>query len=171
MSISTSVKKATRAVEKAVTGKEPAHDILDTLKEEHEEVADLLKKLVDSENAAERKSLLKKVKAALVPHSRAEEKVLYDAIIAVQDKQAKQDGHEGYEEHSMADKAIADLEKIKNAGSPEFAATAKVLKELIEHHVKEEERDVWKDAKKHFSADQRALMNKAYLAAKKKVSV
>jgi len=104
-----------------------------------------------------------------VPHVRAEEKVLYDAIIAVKDKSAQQDGEEGYIEHSLADKTLKTLEKIDNATSPEFGAAAKVLKELVEHHIKEEESNVWSDAREHFSADERKLMNQKYLAEKKKV--
>src|SRR6185312_15030495 len=135
MSITTSVKKATRKVEKAVTGEEPHIDLLDTLKEEHEMVQQLLKKLVESDRAAERKSLVRQIKANLVPHLRAEEKVLYDAIIAMKDKGARQDGEEGYIEHSLADRTLNQLEKMDKAMSPEFGAAAKVLKELVEHHV------------------------------------
>jgi hemerythrin-like domain-containing protein len=169
MSVTTTVKKAAHKVEKVVTGEEPQVDLLDTLKEEHEEVSALLKKLVDSENASERRSLLKQIKGALVPHVRAEEKVLYDAVIAVKDKSAQQDGEEGYIEHSLADKTLKTLEKIDNTASPEFGAAAKVLKELVEHHIKEEESNVWSDAREHFSADERKLMNQKYLAEKKKV--
>jgi iron-sulfur cluster repair protein YtfE (RIC family) len=167
----TSIKKAARKAEQAMTGEEPQIDLLDTLKEEHEQVKELLEKLVDSERAAERKSLLKQIKANLVPHVRAEEKVLYDAIIALKDKEPQQDGEEGYIEHSLADKTLARLEKITNAMSPEFGAAAKVLKELVEHHVREEESNVWSDARKNFSADERKMMNTRYLAAKKKISV
>jgi hypothetical protein len=171
MSVSTSIKKAAQKIEKVVTGEEPQVDLLDTLKEEHEEVAALLKRLVASESASERKSLVKQIKGALVPHVRAEEKILYDAILAVKDKAAQQDGEEGYIEHSLADKTLKDLEKIEKTISPEFGAAAKVLKELIEHHVKEEESNVWSDARKHFSTDERKLMNQKYLAEKKKVRV
>jgi len=171
MSVSTSVKKAARKIEQALTGEEPQADLLDTLKEEHELVQDMLKRLVDSEKAADRKSLLKQIKANLVPHVRAEEKVLYDAVLALKDKAAKQDGEEGYIEHSLADKTLAKLEKIGNALSPEFGAAAKVLKELVEHHIREEESSVWSDARENFSADQRKLMNQRYLAEKKKVRV
>jgi hemerythrin-like domain-containing protein len=167
MGVVTSVKKATRKLEQAITGEEPQIDLLDTLKEEHEAVQELLKRLVASDKAAERKSLLRQVKANLVPHARAEEKILYDAIIALKDKKPKQDGEEGYIEHSLADRTLKQLEKISNAMSPEFSAAAKVLKELIEHHVKEEERDVWSDARENFSADERKLMNQRYLAEKK----
>jgi len=171
MSISTSVKKATRKVTEAITGEEPQVDLLDTLKEEHEAVAALLKQLVDSESGAERKSLLKKIKTNLVPHVRAEEKVLYDAILAVKDKDANQDGEEGYLEHGLADKMLATLGKITNAKSPEFGAAAKVLKELVEHHVKDEESAVWSDAREHFSSDERKLMNQKYLRLKPTIKV
>ncbi len=169
MSIGTSMKKTARKVEKMVTGKEPEADLLDTLKEEHEAVQDLLARLVESSKGAERRALLAQIKANLVPHVRAEEKVLYDAIIALKGKAEQQDGEEGYIEHSLADKTLAQLGKIKDAMSPEFGAAAKVLKELVEHHVQEEERNVWADAKKHFSADERMLMNQRYLAQKRKI--
>jgi hypothetical protein len=172
MSVTTSIKKTARKLEKAVTGAEPQSDLLDTLKEEHEEVSALLKKLTDEDaSAPERKKLVTQVKAALVPHVKAEQKVLYDAIIALKDKDAQKDGEEGYIEHALASKTLADLEKISNANSPEFLATAKVLKELVEHHVQEEESNVWSDARDHFGADQRKAMNKAYLAEKKKVKL
>ncbi|HUB95668.1 MAG TPA: hemerythrin domain-containing protein [Stellaceae bacterium] len=146
-------------------------DILDTLKQEHEEVADLLTQLVDSTRAAERKSLLKKIKAALVPHVRAEEKIVYDAILALKDKRTQQVGEEGYMEHGLADKMLTSLAKIRNAASPEFAAGAKVLKELVEHHVEEEERNVWADIRSNFSDDDRIDMDRKFKAAKKKVRV
>lgn len=171
MSLTTSMKKATRRIEKVVTGEEPQMDVLDTLKEEHELVKDLLAKLVNSKKAFERVTLVAKIKENLVPHARAEEKILYDAIIALKDKDAKQDGEEGYIEHSLADKTLAKLEKIENALSPEFGAAAKVLKELVEHHIQEEESNVWSDARKHFSSDERKLMNQRYLAQKRKVHV
>ncbi len=146
-------------------------DLLDTLKEEHEEVAAMLKQMAESESGPERKKLLKKIKAALVPHVRAEERILYNALLGVKEKSARQDGEEGYMEHGLADKMLSTLGKISNATSPEFGAAAKVLKELVEHHVKEEENAVWSDAKKHFSAEERQGMNRKYLALKKAIRI
>ena len=57
------------------------------------------------------------------------------------------------------------------ANTPEFNACAKVLKELIGHHVQEEERNIWAQVKDNFSAEDRAQMNRAFEAAKKKVKV
>jgi len=171
MSIKTAVKKAARKVAGAVTGDEPQADLLDTLTEEHEMVAALLAELVESERGPQRKSLLKKIKAALVPHARAEEKILYDAILKVRDKRANQDGEEGYLEHGLVDRMLATLSKTGNAMSPEFGAGAKVLKELVAHHVREEENSFWADARKHFSSDERKLMNQKYLRLKSTIKV
>lgn len=146
-------------------------DILDTLKKEHREVASLLKEMVESESGAQRKKLLGQIKTALVPHLRAEEKVVYHKLTALKDKQVKQDGIEGEVEHRLADRLLAQLSKIDNAASPEFSANAKVLKEMIEHHVKEEESDVWDDVKENFGEEDRYAMNAAFLSEKKKVRV
>jgi hemerythrin superfamily protein len=144
-------------------------DILDKLKKEHDEVKALLKQMVESEKAPERTQLLKKVKAALVPHTRAEEKVVYNPVLALKDKDAKVDGNEGYFEHAHADMALKKLGTIKPASSPEFTAAAKVLKELVEHHVREEEKNIWEDVKDNFDDDERIEMNRQFEAAKKKV--
>ena len=74
MSLTGTLRTTKRKVENAMTPATYAQgdmDILTKLKKEHREVQLLLDQLVDSESAAERKSLLKQIKAALVPHSRA----------------------------------------------------------------------------------------------------
>jgi hemerythrin-like domain-containing protein len=172
MSLLTDIKERGKKIEKVLSRQEQGDvDVLDTLKKEHEEVAAMLTKLVESESRTERKSLLRKIKSALVPHVRAEEKVIYDAIIALKGREPREDGEEGYLEHGLADKILATLGKISNPLSPEFSAAAKVLKELIEHHVEEEENHVWSDVRQNFSADDRLLMNRQFEAAKKKVRV
>ena len=172
MAIRTTIENAGKAVIGALGGKtEPAEsDILDTLKQEHDEVQEMLGKLVDSDNARERNTLVAKIKAALVPHTKAEEKVVYDAVLALKGKDAKIDGNEGYIEHNLADLTLKKLDRLA-ANTPEFSAAAKVLKELIDHHVAEEERNIWARVKENFSADERAQMNRDFEAAKKKVKV
>jgi hemerythrin superfamily protein len=174
MDLKSSIKSATRAVTGTFSGEDQdGADILATLKREHDEVKALCQQLVDSDSAPERKTLLRKIKQALVPHAKAEEKAVYDPVIAVRGggEKTKVDGNEGYLEHELADKTLAKLGKIAQAKSPEFTAAAKVLKELLEHHIKEEERDIWDDVKEHFSDEQRAAMNRKFLAAKKKVKI
>jgi hemerythrin-like domain-containing protein len=174
MKVKTVIKQAARTISNTFSSGDTdaeSADILDTLKKEHDEVKDLLDDLSDAETPAQRRTLVQKIKAALVPHTKAEEKVVYDAVIALRDKDAQMDGHEGYLEHEWASKTLQRLEAITNAASPEHKAAGKVLKELVEHHVDEEERNVWADVKKHFSDEERKKMNVTFLAAKRRVKV
>ena len=173
MSLTGTIRTTTRKVQNALTPATYAEgdmDILTKLKKEHREVQALLDELVDSETASQRKSLLKKIKLALVPHSRAEEKVVYDALLALRNKEARQDGEEGYLEHGLADRMLATLGKAP-AASIEFAAAAKVLRELLNHHISEEESNIWSDVKDNFSEEERYAMNWRFETAKKKVKI
>jgi hemerythrin superfamily protein len=152
-------------------GEDPDADILDSLKQDHDDVAEMLEKLVESQSAAERKSLLTSIKSALVPHLRAEEKMVYDAVLALRGKEQKTHSEEGYMEHALGDKMLIQLGKMKDAMAPEFSAGAKVLKELVEHHVEEEENNIWSDVKDNFSDEDRIAMNRKVLAAKKRVRI
>jgi hypothetical protein len=78
MNLKSKVKLAARAISNSLSSEDQgveATDILDTLKKEHDEVKDLLKKHSDAETAAQRRTLVLKIKASLVPHTKAEEKV------------------------------------------------------------------------------------------------
>jgi iron-sulfur cluster repair protein YtfE (RIC family) len=174
MKLKTVAKDAARAIHNTFSPSDTeveSTDILDTLKKEHDEVKELLENLSEAETPAQRRTLVQRIKAALVPHTKAEEKVVYDAVIALRDKDAQTDGHEGYLEHEWAAKTLQRLEAITNAASPEHRAAGKVLKELVEHHIEEEERNVWKDVKEHFSDEDRKTMNATFLAAKRRVKV
>jgi hemerythrin superfamily protein len=174
MTVNTVMRQAARVIGNTFASTDSgmeSTDILDTLKKEHDEVKDLLENLSDAETPAQRRTLVQKIKAALVPHTKAEEKVVYDAVIALRDKDAQMDGHEGYLEHEWASKTLQRLEAIANAASPEHKAAGKVLKELVEHHIDEEERSVWRDVKEHFTDDERKKMNVTFLAAKRRVKM
>jgi hemerythrin superfamily protein len=171
MGIKTALKKATRTVEKAITGEEPEMDILDTLAEEHEVVAALLQDLVDGKHSAQRTSTLKQIKKNLIPHARAEEDILYKALLRVKNMDAKTDGEEGFIEHSLVDFLLKTLGGMRDKMSPRFGAGAKVLQEIVTHHVREEESDVFSDARDNFPSEQRQKMNHAYLAKKKSIKI
>lgn len=174
MDLEHTARKAGRTVGKMLTPDKTAAedgDILDKLGNDHDEVEALLTKMVESQSGRERKTLLRQIKAALVPHLRAEEKVVYDAVMRVKGNKNTEDGEEGYLEHELGDKILAKLGKIADARSPEFGATAKVLRDLVQHHVEEEERNIWSDVRDHFSDEERTEMARRFEAAKKTVRV
>jgi hemerythrin-like domain-containing protein len=174
MNLKEQIEDATQAVVdafKPIDGRLTDADILDTLKKEHDEVKELLANLQDAETAAQRRGIVRKLTEALVPHSVAEEKIVYKAMVALPDQQAQVDGYEGTLEHKWAAKTLERLGAIADATSSEHKATAKVLKELVEHHIKEEERNIWRDVRKHCSQEERARMNALYLTEKHNTKV
>jgi hemerythrin-like domain-containing protein len=171
MTARTAFEQAAKSVAEVImpsTG--PSTDILDTLEEEHDEVRELLQQLTKSESAAEQRTLVNRIKLALVPHTKAEEITVYDRVAALKAEKAKIDGAEGYTEHALASATLMQLVKL-SPNTPEFKANAKVLKELVDQHVKEEERNIWSQVRDNFSTEQRAQMNREFLAAKKQVPV
>jgi hemerythrin superfamily protein len=170
MTVRSSLEQVTKSVMGALVPGTGKTDILDTLQTEHDEVQDLLKRLTKSENAREQNSLLNKIMQALVPHTKAEEEVVYNRVSALSGEKAKIDGAEGFTEHALATATLMQLDKL-TPNSPEFKASAKVLKELVEHHVQEEERNIWSQVRENFSDEQREQMNRDFLAAKKRVRI
>ncbi len=170
MTVRTSIEQATKSVLGAFMPGEDETDILDTLQAEHDQVQELLEKLTKSKDGREQKQLVGKIKQALVPHTKAEEQVVYDPVSALSGEKPKIDGAEGYTEHALASATLLQLDRL-GANTPQFKAAAKVLKELIDHHVQEEEKNIWSEVKENFSAEQREQMNRDFLAAKKLVEI
>ena len=142
-------------------------DILVKLHKEHMAVKKMVNRMVESDSSSRRTALFTKFKTALVKHSRSEEKVVYDAMSKLRGDKNKQESDEGYIEHSLVDVMLKRLGKVRNKATLEWSAGIKVVKELLEHHIKEEQDEVFDTMKKHFTLDERKTMDKAFEAHKK----
>ncbi len=145
------------------------HDILTKLHGEHEQFKELLDEMLAAEGAAKRATLFKTFKTALTKHARAEEKVLYERLIARHKAKSRLVGFEGNVEHEVADVLVAKATKIRNKASNEWTATIKVLKEILSHHIREEEGDVFAQVRENFTHDERHALGEEFDAQKKKV--
>jgi|ERR1051325_9382398 hemerythrin-like domain-containing protein len=125
-------------------------DAIALLKKDHETVRGLLEQL---ERAADKggeraEQLLAKVDREVKIHSQIEEEIFYPAFRdAAQKKDDKELFFEAREEHHVVDLVMPEVEGT-DSDADEFAAKAKVLKELIEHHAREEERQMFPKARK-----------------------
>lgn len=101
-------------------------------------------------------------------HGRAEERTLYAALIdgAPEDDDSLRDQIlESQEEHHLPELIAPELESI-SLSDPRWKAKFTVLKEGVEHHIEEEERNIGKKWKKLLDADQRIELRISYLAYK-----
>jgi hemerythrin-like domain-containing protein len=123
-------------------------DAIALLKQDHQKVRKLLKRL--ESNGTE--ELLEEIENELKVHTQIEEEIFYPAFR--ESLKSRKDEHiyyEAIEEHSVVDMV---LPRIKDAGegSEEFDAKAKVLKDLVEHHAEEEEKEMFPKARKNMGA-------------------
>ena len=145
--------------------------LLGQLKKEHEDVKLLFKKAEDCDQD-ERADVLQEIKEELVPHARGEEKTIYSLLKGLLDNEdaSEEDlnlANEAYEEHRVIDELLKSLESI-NANDEKWIAHLKVLKENVEHHIKEEELELFELIKKHFTADKLTELKAVYLSVKER---
>ena len=147
-------------------------DAIKLLKEDHDKVKDLLESLAETTPRAEKKraELLSKITKELEVHTQIENEIFYPAFKKAGEK--SEDAKmffEAREEHrAVGDLVLPDLNKTP-AGSEQFGGRAKVLKELVEHHVKEEEHEMFPRAKKLMSKDELDALGEQLQARKQEL--
>jgi hemerythrin-like domain-containing protein len=128
-------------------------DGLTLLERDHRVLESILKEGVDADeqSGADRKAILARLAHELTTHELMEEKVLYPALKS--HSEARDIVLEGYQEHHVADLLMKELEKLPPSDE-RWGAKLQVLKENIEHHIEEEEGDMFKLARTLMSEEQ-----------------
>jgi hemerythrin superfamily protein len=124
-------------------------DAIQLLTAEHKEVNAMFKeyqKLVDNEaSASEKEALARQICLMLTVHATTEEEIFYPAAReAIEDEDLLD---EAEVEHGSAKELIAQIE-ASTPDEPLYDAKVKVLGEYVQHHVKEEEGELFPKAKK-----------------------
>ena len=117
-------------------------DAFSLLKEDHRKVEELFKQL-ESATGKKKLSVFEQIKTELELHTHIEEKILYPAL--EEPKETHDLTLEAYEEHDVVKRLLRELGRAKTADD-EWEAKAKVLQENVEHHVEEEENELFKKA-------------------------
>ena len=141
-----------------------ARDILKTLKSEHDALKNLFEKMEDTTDRAKktRADLLADIEAALLLHARWEELVFYPAFKARADRDGLKTHAEAVQEHRAVELTVLPDLQSKDPETPDFAGSAKVLGEFVEHHAREEEKTMFAMARELFSAQERAALDEQY---------
>jgi len=136
-------------------------DAIQLLKADHAEMRELLGELESTTARAlkKRRDLIVEIEAKLKAHTTIEEEIFYPAFKRAGEKSDDDKMYfEALEEHRAAgDLVLPDLVKT-DPGSEKFSGRAKVLKELVEHHADEEEKEMFPRAKKLLSKDELAKL-------------
>jgi len=147
------VATAVAAVTKRLPWSSNDQDAIALLEKDHRRFEALLEQgETTTERAVKgRTELLNTLTTELNLHELVEEKILYPALKA--HPEARDIVLEGYQEHHVADVLTRELLQLP-AGDEQWGAKFKVLKESLEHHIQEEEREMFVKARGIFSRDQ-----------------
>ena len=127
-------------------------DAIKLLKEDHKLVKEKLEQLEKSSGARRRK-LLTQITKELEVHTTIEEEIFYPAYREAAKKKDDQTMfYEAIHEHRHAKMALGESGEGEN--NEELKAKAKVLKELVEHHAEEEEKEMFPRAKEVLDKDE-----------------
>ena len=143
------------------------YDAVTLLKTDHLAVKKLfeIEKQLTKADGKKKEAIFNQIKAALTVPATIEEEIFYPAVKSARSEHIKDEAREGYEEHKQIKSLLAQIAGITSADET-YDMKIKVLREDVEHHVKDEETEMFPDAKK-FLGEKRLMELGAELEARK----
>ena len=128
-------------------------NVFELLKSDHEKVAGIFEKLDETTERAEktRAELFARLKEELDIHAHIEETIFYPVIR--REAETRAITLEGFEEHHVIKLLLRELSAM-HVNTEQWTAKLKVLKENVEHHVEEEEGEMFQSALQVLSEDE-----------------
>jgi hemerythrin superfamily protein len=133
-------------------------NVIELLKKDHENVSGLFKSFESAKEAdsgRDKEQIVGRICQELTGHAAVEEELFYPAVArqAGEDEKAEDGVREAHEEHALVKQLVGELEEM-SASDEQYDAKVKVLKDVVEHHVEEEEGELMPKAKKLLSSEQ-----------------
>src|SRR5262245_4924581 len=138
------LRRAEAASRHVLVGKrERAMNVIDVVKEDHQKVKQLFKSFESAKEEEQDDSceqIARQICQELTVHAAVEEQLFYPAVDAKAsaDEEAEDRVKEADEEHRLVKALVAEIQRMR-ASDDHFQAKVKVLKDLVDHHVEEEE--------------------------------
>ncbi len=135
------------------------------LEDDHKKMRKLLDELESTteRGVKTREELFATIKGELLVHEAIEEEIFYPAL--KEHPRAEEIVLEGYEEHHVVDTVMAELEGLP-VDDETWGPKAKVMKENVEHHMEEEEGEMFKQARAVFDRDELEALGERMAARK-----
>lgn len=122
-----------------------SQDAIALLKEDHRAVEKLFKEFESAKAEGRKQKLAKQICLELTVHTMIEEEIFYPACDGKVEKDLLK---EAYVEHDAAKLLVAEIEGADGQSDDFFDAKVQVLSEQVEHHVEEEEKELFPQVRK-----------------------
>ncbi|WP_348762755.1 hemerythrin domain-containing protein, partial [Hyphomonas atlantica] len=138
--------------------------IYETLKKDHDTHRELLAQLAETTgDSSRRRELWKQFYYDVGGHAAAEEETFYSPLMEKEDGQPK--GRHSVAEHKELDDIIQELDEM-DMSSPGWMTRFKTLRHDYEHHIDEEEEEIFPVAKKVIGKDEDGAISQSFLKRK-----
>ncbi|MBM3933397.1 MAG: hemerythrin domain-containing protein [SAR202 cluster bacterium] len=140
---------------------------LELHKADHKAVKGLFKDFRNSGDAAykTRASIAEKAFRELMVHSQIEEEIFYPAVARATGKEGKELVKEANEEHHVVDVLMGELQNMKS-DDENYVAKFTVLMENVEHHIEEEEGEMFPEFEESISEEELGAIGEKLLKRK-----
>ncbi len=139
--------------------------IYQTLKTDHDKHRDLLAKLARTQGDSEdRRKLWQTFYYDVSAHAAAEEVSFYSKLIA--ESEGQPEGRHSVAEHHEIEEMIQDLHEM-DFGAPGWMARFNAMKERYEHHIEEEEEEIFDKAQEVIGGDSNGQIAAEFVTLKK----
>jgi hypothetical protein len=144
-------------------------DALKLLEEDHVKVKKMLSELDDTTERAEktREEGFARIQQELEVHEAIEEEIFYPAL--KDHPKTKELALEGYEEHHVVDTVMAEMRELPVTDET-WTAKFSVMKENLEHHIEEEEDEMFKQARQVFDESELKELGERMESRKRQLS-
>jgi hemerythrin superfamily protein len=127
---------------------ETGTNAVELLKTDHRTVEELFSRVRDNEDG-DNSDVFARIKLELDTHAHIEEMIFYPHCLKNGNEELQKIVREGIEEHKQVKLFLAEMDE-ESGRQPEFKAKMQVLMEDVEHHVEEEEDELFPLAEDQF---------------------
>ena len=144
-------------------------DAITLLKDDHDRMKKLLKELdsTTERGVKTRQELFARVKDELTKHESIEEEIFYPAL--KEHPETKEITLEAYEEHHVVDTVMKEIEAVP-FDDEQWGAKFTVMKENVEHHIEEEEGEMFTQARQVFEKEELEALGERMAARKEQLA-
>lgn len=141
-----------------------AQNVIDILKQEHEMVLSMLSELA-SKGISGREQKYESLKENLMPHLIGEEQALYPRL--KEEAEMRDMVLESIEEHGAVKTLLGQLDSASLSEEDSWVAKLKVIQENVDHHISEEEDEIFPRMQQKMSSDELSSLGSRYEEAKR----
>jgi iron-sulfur cluster repair protein YtfE (RIC family) len=127
----------------------------------------LVRRTVGDVSASERRNAVDKVSKELETHTRVEEEIFYPAVVALGDRDLKRQVDEALREHATVKQEVSRLRKTRQEQG-DLDTRMSQLEKDVEHHAKEEEKEMFPRLERLMSDDERQELGRRIQALKRR---